>query len=261
MDRDSARRAAGLLRAARRSVEPIAALPADCRPVDAAEGYAVQAAFRTLCDDEVAGYKIGATSERAQQFLDTDRPFAGHLLRSKVFLSPGKLPAGAFPFILLEPEFAFRLGAPLPPREAPYEAAEVAAAAESLHPAFEIVTSALENWSQQGAPSLIADNGVHGALVLGPATTDWQDLDLPNHRVSLAINGHVVSEGRGANALGSPLLALTWLANHLSGRDLGLEAGQIVTTGVVTEFRTLQAGDLAIADYGALGRIQLAVTG
>ena len=253
MDPDSARRAAGLLRAARRSVEPIAALPADCRPVDAAEGYAIQAAFRTLCDDEVAGYKIGATSERAQQFLDTDRPFAVHLLRSKVFLSPGKLPAGAFPFILLEPEVAFRLGAPLPPREAPYEAAEVAAAAESLHPAFEIVTSALENWSQQGAPSLIADNGVHGALVLGPGTTDWQDLDLPMRKI--------VSEGRGANALGSPLLAMTWLANHLSGRDLGLEAGQIVTTGVVTEFRTLQAGDLAIADYGALGRIQLAVTG
>lgn len=261
MDSDRALKAAGLLRAARRSVTPIAALPDDCRPADEVEGYAVQAAFRTICDDIMVGYKIGATSERAQRFLDTDRPFVGHLLRSKVFASPAKLPAGAFSFMLLEPEFAFRLARPLPPRATPYAPEEAAEAVASLHPAFEIVTSALADWSRQGAPSLIADNGVHGALVLGPATTDWRGLDLANHRVTLAINGQFAGEGTGANALGGPLLALTWLANHLSARDIALEAEQIVTTGVVTEFRELQAGDFAVADYGLLGRIQLTVTG
>ena len=78
--------------------------------------------------------------------------------------------------------------------------------------------------------------------------------------VSLAINGIPAGSGRGANAYGGPLTALTWLVNHLCARGRGIAAGEVVTTGVVTELSYLKAGDRAVADYGSLGSVEVRLT-
>lgn len=260
MSPEAAARAAGLLLAARREVRPMAALPADCRPATLEEGYLVQDAYVSQAGGPVAGFKIGATSTRAQNFLDCDGPFAGTVLVRDLHESPAVLSAGRFVFRLIEPEFAFTLGRDLPARAAPYGAAEVAEAVASLHPAIEVVTCVLEDWSRQGVPSLTADNGVNGALVLGPACRDWRQFDLPSQPVTLAVNGQPAGRGVGANALGSPLEALAWLASHQARRGRALVAGQVVTTGVVTEFVELAAGDEAVADFGALGEVRVGFT-
>jgi 2-keto-4-pentenoate hydratase len=252
-----ARRAAELLLAARREGRAIETLPPDCRPVDLDEGYRIQDAFVALSGKAVSGFKIGATSDRAQAYLEINVPFTGCVLQGDLYQSPARLPAGDFIFRLIEPEFAFRLGRDLPSRDAAYDRLEVADAVESLHPAIEIVTSGLQDWRRQGAAALVADNGVDGGLVLGPACAEWRGLDLPGHAVSLAVNGAQAGSGVGANALGDPLIALAWLAGDLSRRGRGLEAGQVVTTGVVTPFVELQAGDSAVADFGTLGEVQL----
>jgi 2-keto-4-pentenoate hydratase len=122
------------------------------------------------------------------------------------------------------------------------------------------VTSGLQNWRRQGVASLIADNGVNAALVLGPASAAWRGIDLPRHEVTLRINGEVAGTGVGGNALGDPMTALTWLVEHRSRRGRGLAAGQVITTGVVTEFVELDAGDEAVADFGSLGEVRLAFT-
>ncbi len=250
-------RAAELLHTARRNCRPIAELPADCRPMTAAEAYRAQDAFLAQSGDRVAGLKIGATSDRAQAFLATDAPFAGCVLSRDVFDSPATLPAGRFPFRLIEPEFAVRLGRDLPAGDTAYDGATVADAVASLHPAIELVTSGLADWAHQGVLSLIADNGVNGALVLGPACSAWRDFDLPHHTVALRVNGVPAGEGVGANTLGGPMNALAWLANHRAARGLGLAAGQVITTGVVTPFVELAAGDEAVADFGSLGTVEL----
>jgi 2-keto-4-pentenoate hydratase len=46
---------------------------------------------------------------------------------------------------------------------------------------------------------------------------------------------------------------LHWLANSLASRDIGLQAGQYVTTGVTTEVYMGQQGDWITADFGSLG--------
>lgn len=253
-----AERAAGLLLAARRARQPIEALPDDCRPATLAEGYLAQDAFVALSGGGVAGFKIGATSPRAQAFLEIDEPFAGCVLEGDLHDSPARLSAGDFIFRLIEPEFAFCLGRALPPRAQGYTREEAADAVATLHPAIELVTSGLRDWRRQGAASLIADNGVDGGLVLGPACADWRGLDLPRHEVTLRVNGEPAGSGVGGNALGGPLTALAWLVDHRTRRGLGLEAGQVVTTGVVTEFVELDAGDEAVADFGPLGEVRLA---
>ncbi len=255
-----AERAAALLLAARRARRPIEALPDDCRPATLVEGYLAQDAFVALSGGAVAGFKIGATSAKAQAFLGIDAPFAGCVLKDDLHDSPAVLAAARFPFRLIEPEFAFRLGRDLAPRANGYTPEEVAAAVAELHPAIELVTSGLQDWRRQGVASLIADNGVNAALILGPACADWRELDLPRHEVTLRVNGEPAGTGVGGNALGGPLTALAWLVDHRARRGQGVAAGQVVTTGVVTEFVELDAGDEAVADFGPLGEVRLAFT-
>jgi len=185
-------------------------------------------------------------------------PFHGCLFADGVHDSPADLPAGDDIFRLIEPEFAFRLGADLPPREALYNREEIAAAVVSLHPAFEVVTSAYgAAWADAGLAQLIADNGVHGCLVLGPGTGDWRGLDLAAHEVVFEKDGAAVGRGTGANALGHPLNALAWLADLGALEGRGLKAGDLVTTGLVTPFAYAEAGDRLRADYGSLGAVEL----
>ncbi len=252
------RRAAALLLAARHELRPIPALPEDCRPAGLTDAYAIQDTFRAELGGTLAGFKIGATNQAARDLLAVETPFYGCLFRAGIVESPAALPAGRFIFRLIEPEFAVRLGADLPVREAAYDRNEMGAAVASLHPAFEVVTSAFgDAWTGAGAPALVADNAAHGALVLGAGLKDWRGLDLAAHPVTLFHNGREAGRGTGANALGHPLNALAWLANErvLDGR--GLKAGDVVTTGTVTPFIYVEAGDEVRADFGALGDVRL----
>lgn len=259
-----AERAAELLLAARGDRRPIDALPESCRPASLDDGYAVQQALVSRLaarSGDPVGFKIGATSAKAQAFLDVPGPFSGRILAAGVSESPASLSVGDFVFCLIEPEFAFRMAGDLPARSAPYGEAEVAEAVAAVHPAIEVVTSAYGTaWSRAGASALVADNGVHGAFVLGLACEGWRGLDLQAHPVRLEVNGETVGEGVGANALGGPLTALTWLANQQSAFGRGLLAGDLVTTGVVTDFVEVASGDAVRADYGALGALQVSFT-
>ncbi len=263
MSPEQATRAARLLRTARADARSIDGLPDDCRPGTVDDGYAVQEAFidqEVLVDQvggQVAGFKIGATSERAQAFLGIDGPFYGQVLQKNLFASPARLIAGDYSFRLIEPEFALRLGAPLPARAEAYGPEEVAAAVDAVAPAIEVVASALSDWNSRGIASMIADNGCDAALVLGPIWHAAGGLDLARHEVNLSVNGEAIGSGSGANCLGHPLNAMTWLANQRARQGKGLDRGTVVSTGLITPFALLESGDQALADFGALGKVTL----
>ena len=219
----------------------------------------MQEALERLDGRALAGWKIGGTSERIQKALGLDRPFPGRIFAPTLHKSPARVARHEFIALALEPEFAFRLGRDLPPRAASYTRDEVTAAVASLHPACELVDTRLPEGFKAPAPCLVADNGCHAALIEGAAVADWYNLDLARQKVTFTLNGKQVAEGTGADVLGHPLEALAWLANDLSRRGTGLKAGQIVTTGTCCGFHPLAAGDEAVADYGALGRVRVTV--
>ena len=64
------------------------------------------------------------------------------------------------------------------------------------------------------------------------------------------------ANGSGANVLGDPRLALTWLANELIEHGMALRAGDTVITGTCVVPVVIQEGDAIEADFGVLGRIQ-----
>src|SRR5262249_24075706 len=131
-----------------------------------------------------------------------------------------------------EMEFAFRLGAGLLPRAEPYTQAEVLDHVSALHPAIELPDSRYRHFERVGALQLIADNACAHYFVLGAAAPEtWRSLDLAQYKVRVMKNGVLAESGQGANVLGDPRLALTWLVNELSQHDTPLRKGQVVMTG------------------------------
>lgn len=234
------------------------ALPAPLRPTTRAAGYAVQARLEALSARPLWGWKIAATSTAGQQHIGVDSPLAGRILAEMVYPDGATLPFGANRMRVAEAEFAFRMARDLPPRAAPYAQAEVMAAVAALHLMVEVPDSRFADFVTAGAPQLIADNACAHQFVLGPeAPALWRGLDLAAHAVTGEVVGRLAREGRGANVLGDPRIALTWIANELSRHGVTLGTGQVVTTGTCLVPMEVAPGDTVRVDYGVLGSMSL----
>jgi 2-keto-4-pentenoate hydratase len=237
----------------------IDALPPACRPRDRAEAYAIQAALARLSGQRVAGWKIAATSQAGQTHIGVDGPFAGRLLADRVLEDGASISLSGILMRVVEAEFAFRFGMPLPKRATSYSVEEVLNAVDSLHPAIEIPDSRYHDFARVGAPQLIADNACACWFVLGPASgKDWRERDLVNQTVVAYRNGTPEATGTGAKVLGDPKVALTWVVNELSTFGNGLAAGEIVTTGTCIAPMPIAAGDRVRMDFGACGAVEAA---
>ena len=53
---------------------------------------------------------------------------------------------------------------------------------------------------------------------------------------------------------------LDWVINTLSAAGIGLKRGEILSTGTCTGMVPLKPGQTAVADFGALGRIEVCFT-
>ncbi|MCH9674210.1 MAG: hypothetical protein K0U93_22420 [Gammaproteobacteria bacterium] len=78
--------------------------------------------------------------------------------------------------------------------------------------------------------------------------------------MTLRKNGEVAAEGSGADVLGDPRIALAWLANSHAHRGCGLQAGDIITTGVCGVPAPIGRGDNLTADFGPLGGVEVGIT-
>jgi 2-keto-4-pentenoate hydratase len=234
--------------------------PPALKPSTRAQGYAVQAELDRLSGNTCVGWKIAATSAAGQKHIGVDGPLAGRIFSARV-LQPGATTSIATNRMrVAEPEFAYRLGRSLPPRPMPYTTTEVMAAVGSLHLALELPASRFTDFAAVGGPALIADNACAHELVLGPAVSaDWRGLDLSRHKVVARVGARYSRDGIGANVLGDPQLALTWLVNELAGLGIAVGAGAVVTTGTCMTPLTIVEGDHVTADFGVLGTIRVTI--
>jgi 2-keto-4-pentenoate hydratase len=235
----------------------IDALPTWIRPVTRAAGYAVQARLEARCPAPLFGWKIAATSKAGQAHIAVNGPLAGRLLADRVFANGAEIPFGANHMRVAEAEFAFRMAADLAPRQQAFAVDDVLDAVATLHPAIEVPDSRYDDFTKVGEAQLIADNACAHYFVLGEAAPDtWRLLDLAEHVVQARIEGKPDRQGIGANVLGDPRTALTWLVNELSDLGITLKAGQVVTTGTCVIPLPIEPGDRVIADFAVLGTVE-----
>lgn len=232
------------------------ALAPALRPSTRGEGYAIQALLESRSARPLYGWKIAATSLAGQRHIGVAAPLAGRLLAEQVSPSGATLSLGDNLMRVAEAEFAFRMARTLAPRAEPYAQAEVMAAVGGLHPAIEVPDSRYDDFVTAGEAQLLADNACADRFVIGPAAPEsWRGLDLSVHPVRADVSGRYGREGSGANVLGDPRIALTWIANELSGIGVPLAAGQVVTTGTCMPPLEIQAGDTVSADFGVIGSV------
>lgn len=236
-------------------------LPDGARPASLAEAYAAQegvvARLLARRGGHVVGYKTACTSALAREQLKVPHPLYGQLLSHSTYLAPVTLRAAEFTLRTIEPEFGFQMAADVPASAEPYSAETIAPFVGDAFPGIEIVDHRFYDWSAVGAPTIAADNAIHGAYVRGASYPDWRTVNLVNQTVTLTVDGTVVRTGTGAAVLGSPLTALAWLANELQRFGKALKRGDLITTGVVCDVFPGQAGQSMSADFGPLGSVSL----
>lgn len=239
----------------------IPSLDETLRPPDLTTAYQMQNALvdRLLAQHggHRIGYKAACTNQLAQTQLNVPGPLFGQMLSFAQFQSPATLPAREFTRRIIEAEFGIAVAADVPISATPYDATSIQPWIAAVLPGIEIVSHRFVDWSTVGAPSVAADNAIHGAWVQGPPFADWHTLDLARHEVTLTVNGQVFDRGTGANVLGHPFNVVAWLANELPRHGQRLKAGDFITTGVVMNVYNAQVGDAIVADFGVLGQIEL----
>jgi 2-keto-4-pentenoate hydratase len=224
-------------------------------PASLAEAFAIQCAVRDGIGWTHCGWKIGCTSERAQAALKTDGPFPGPVFRERLFKSGVRLKTLPENSRTTEPEIAFTMAEDCPPLDHPYTVDKVLARVASVHAAIEIVNPRLPRGFDDVVEWYVADGGLNDTLTLNGGVPPLPRDAYAKIACRVSINGLDTYEGLGANALGGPELALTWLANDLIGKGLHLRAGDVVTTGVITPVFYSALGDRVEVEFDRLGKV------
>jgi 2-keto-4-pentenoate hydratase len=260
MDRIGIENAAAFLWQARIRKKRVPELPEQFKPASLSDGYAIQDAMAALAGQSVAGWKIAATSAAGQRHIGVTEPISGRLFSGFVLAENATIDSNPLHMRVVEAEFAFVMRRGLAPRDVEYDRTEVKNAIADLHLAIEIPDARFERFDNIGAAQITADDAFASWFVLGPKVANWESLDLPTQQVCIQKNGALAAEGQGANALGDPLIALTWLANHLNGRRLGLSAGDIITTGTCVTPVAIAPRDAITAQFPGLGSVGVSFT-
>jgi 2-keto-4-pentenoate hydratase len=225
-------------------------------PPTADAAYAVQLAWIERRLDEgahVVGRKIGLTNPAVQQQLGVDSPDYGFLLADSQYDDGGTIGAGVLLQPRVEAEIAFVLRSDLD-RIDPTEH-DIVAATDYVCAALEVVDSRIAGWDIRLVDT-IADNASAGAFVLG-AERHALTGDLSDATMRMVRGGELVSEGIGADCMGTPLRAMAWLARECARLGSPLRAGEVVLSGALGRVVDAHAGDSFTAQISGLGSVSV----
>jgi 2-keto-4-pentenoate hydratase len=214
---------------------------------DGAYSIAVEVCSRRVERGESpVGRKIGFTNRSVWQ--EYEAPIWGYVYDSTVHYASGStvcMPIGRLLQPRIEPEVQLHFV-----RRPPVTSDEAAIldCVDWIAHGFEIVQSPYRAWEFRRVDA-IAAFALHGALMVGTPVfvSDIDDCaaKLRGFTVRLMNNGEERASGGGASVLGSPLLALAHLTEILSmqSRVEPVQAGEIVTTGTLTEALPIASGE------------------
>lgn len=200
--------------------------------------------------ERIIGKKIGVTSQAVMDMLKVDQPDFGQLTDRMVVNQGGCVPMSTLIQPKAEGEIAFVLKHDL---SGPgVTVADVLRATEGVMACFEIVDSRIRDW-QIKIQDTVADNASCGVFVLGDRLVDPRGLDLYTTGMVLEKNGRIVGTGAGAATMGSPVIAVAWLANTLGRLGMSLKAGEIILSGALSAMVPVVAGDQLRMSLAGIG--------
>jgi 2-keto-4-pentenoate hydratase len=234
--------AAALLAQAWQDGRQISEIPADIRPKNLSEGYALQdamiKAYAAATGDREAGWKLGVGSAAAMQAAGTERPLVGRVLAGHRYDTGATVSLLCQAPITVEFEIAFVLNRDIAPGAAP---ADPMLAVASTHMAFELVLSRFINRRAVGWPSFVGDSVGFEASILGPQI-DPAAINRGLASVVVESNGQKMGGALADDDAIDPVQMLRYLFDHACYHGLTLRAGDVVTTGAVAKPFDIQPG-------------------
>ncbi len=205
---------------------------------------------RVQAGERIIGKKIGVTSRAVMNMLGVYRPDFGYMLDGMTYNEGQSVDMTTLIQPKAEGEIAFILKRDL--LGPGITNADVLAATECVMPCFEIVDSRIRDWKIR-IQDTVADNASCGVFVLGDQAVDPRKIDLSLCGMVLERNGEIIATGAGAAALGSPVNAVTWLANTMGALGIPLKAGEVILSGALAAMFPAKAGDSFRVSIGGLG--------
>lgn len=201
---------------------------------------------------EMIGYKLGLTDQRAQAATKLGHPLIGALVQGWQYWDADAIPTAGLIEPKVEAEVAFIMSKTLDNPTA--SMGELLDSLGGALPALEICDSAIQGWPRSLVDAL-ADNLCSGLFVLGTQPVDPRSLDLAGLPMTLTRDDVVIAEGSGEQCMGNPLNACLWLARERARAGTPLQAGDIVLSGALGGMQAVFRGDALRLDMGALGSL------
>ena len=201
-------------------------------------------ATRIARGERMVGRKIGFTNRSIWPIYGVTGPIWGPVWNTTLFeLSDVPVTLPNLPEPRLEPEIILGLKSALSAGMTPEDLAHCI---DWVSHGFEIVFSPFPGWTFD-VTDCQAGFGLHGALFTGPRLplTPERAAALPNLSITLDDPGGKCLTGHGADVLDGPLHALAHLLDTLATdpQATPLSAGEIITTGTLTDAVPLSPGD------------------
>jgi 2-keto-4-pentenoate hydratase len=219
------------------------------------EAYRIQLALidrRVASGERHIGWKVGLTAKAIQEQFGYHEPLfaciletrpTGHAFGANELIHPG-----------FETELCVRLGHGLEGQVSPEQ---VRAAVDVIYPSFEIIETRGDPVNQMEL--VVADNGQQRSVVIGAPVPLAPNVDLAHVNARVQLNSQDVAAGLGSAVLGNPLNSIQWLAGKISGYGRRLRPGDIVMTGSFVRQFPLHPGDVAVAEFSGIGRVEVRV--
>lgn len=221
------------------------------------EAYAVQDRVvqrRVMDGERVAGFKVGCTSNAIRRQFGLKEPICGRLMKPHIHYGSVSLNIDAFTCCAVEPEFVLRIGRTPGGGDLSDEA--LLDSIDAVAPGIEVHHYKFWNGSPT-SQELIASNGIHACLIVGGAWRKPDALQLRQAEVELNIDGQSAASGRGSEIMESgPLASLRWLVQHLEGRGLTLDTGDLVIPGSPVELVQVPPNARVTARISNLGEAE-----
>ena len=195
------------------------------------------------------GWKIGLNVPAVQERLEIDRPVVGYLTTATEVADGADVPIGTWTHPAVEPEIAIHMETAVAPG-GDLDAAR--AAIGGLGPALELVDTDLPF---EDVEAILSENVFHRGVLLGPA------------RAGDSLEGVAVSaHGGAAKQLEAavsedPAEVVRFVADFLGEHGAGLDAGDRIIAGSLTPPIAVAPGDRVEVNFGALGRLAVALAG
>ncbi|MDR2013364.1 MAG: 2-oxopent-4-enoate hydratase [Rhodanobacter sp.] len=219
-----------------------------------ADAYAMQQRFvglRLQAGETIIGKKIGAVSKPIQDFLGVFEPDFGQLTSGMVCSQSAGVNLDELIQPMAEAELAFVLKDDL--MGPGIINSDVIRATAYVVPCFEIVDSRIRAWNIK-IQDTVADNASGGVFVLSDDKADPRKVDLALAGMVLYKNGELHCTSVGASVQGgSPVNAVTWLANTLGRLGLPLKAGEVILSGAQSHLVEIADGDELSCIMGGMG--------